>query len=117
MIAQVFYAIHLRAMPEMFWEGGSFSQDQPGLGGRKGCAALWRCMPVDSATIQVNAEVTLWGYARNRGEPYSAGGLTAGNSCGAGDAKSAGKSTAEGGSPRIHKVELTLMPAAVGDSG
>jgi hypothetical protein len=33
----------------------------------------WIKEPVDSATVQVPAEVTLWGYARNRGKPHTAG--------------------------------------------
>ena len=56
----------------------------------------WIRQPVDSATVQVRAEVTLWGYARNRGEPHTAGDLTVGNSCGAGGPGRAGWGVSQG---------------------
>jgi hypothetical protein len=53
----------------------------------------WVKEPLDSATVQVRAEVTLWGRARNSGEPHTAGDLTAESSCGAGGLGSAGRNT------------------------
>ena len=53
----------------------------------------WVREPVGCATVQVRAEVTLWGYARNKCEPHTAGDLTAGNSCGAGGLGNAARST------------------------
>jgi hypothetical protein len=52
------------------------------LGGQKGCAPLWPCVSVDSATVQVRTEVTLWGCAGDGGEPRIAGNVTVVSSCG-----------------------------------
>jgi hypothetical protein len=51
------------------------SQELSGLAGEKGCAALWPCMPIDSATayvrngIALEAEVSNGG-AKGRERPY-----------------------------------------------
>ena len=62
--------------------GKLVSQDQSGLGAQKGCAPLWPCVSVDSATVQVRTEVTLWGCAGDGGEPRIAGNVTVVSSCG-----------------------------------
>ena len=62
--------------------GKLVSQEQSGLGGQKGCAPLWPCVSVDSATVQVRTEVTLWGCAGDGGEPRIAGNVTVVSSCG-----------------------------------
>jgi hypothetical protein len=72
-----------------FRRGKGVSQAQSGKGGRKGCAPLGSCMPVDSATAYVGTQ-SHRRRTQEKGEPKAAGDLTAGSSCGAGGYGSAG---------------------------
>ena len=66
------------------------SQAQSGRRARKGCAPLWPCMPVDSATAYVRDRIASGAHVRS-GEPKAAGNLAAGSSCGTGGPGSAGR--------------------------
>jgi hypothetical protein len=81
-----------------FRRGKGVSQAQSGKGGRKGCAPLGSCMPVDSATAYVGTQ-SHRRRTQEKGEPKAAGDLTAGSSCGAGGYGSAGGG--EGGKWRV----------------